>query len=271
MDLFMDAIMDTLKLFPFLYVVYLFLEYLEHHVSLKTFDRIKKTSRFGPLWGSVLGIFPQCGFASMAVSLFITKVISVGTLVAIFLATSDEMLPILISRQAPLSFIAQVLLIKVSVGMIVGVLVTWSFPKTNLAFENEALCVQDNCKCEENIFIAAFRHSLKIALYIFVITLGLNYTLEFIDLEALLLNSGHAVWVAALVGLIPNCASSIVLTELYLEQAIGFGPLIAGLLTNSGVGLLVLVKLNKNRKENLKIVASLLLTGLVVGYFFYLI
>lgn len=268
MEHLIDAVVDTLRIFPFLFLVYLFLEYIEHNLTDKWQNIIQKSSKSGPLWGSILGIFPQCGFASMATSLYVTRVIGLGTLISIFLATSDEMLPILISRQSPIGLIITILIIKVVVGIIFGFIIDFVITKKKQTIEISPLCEGDNCHCEDgnSIFKSALIHSLKIAFYILVVTLILNIAISMFDIESLLNNSNHSIFISALIGLIPNCASSIVLTELYLQGVLNFAGLMAGLLTNAGIGLLVLFKLNKKIKENLFIVGLLYTISIMVGF-----
>lgn len=268
MELYLDAFTDTLKIIPFLLITYIIIEWIEHKASEQLIAGIQKTSRFGPLIGSLFGLLPQCGFSSIASSLYVTRVLSLGTLIAIFLTTSDEMLPIMISNQAPLPLIFKILTIKFMVGVGAGYFIDIIYRRKNKSdMQIQDFCDDADCHCEEDgIFVSAIKHTLKIAIYIFAITLLLNYVLRFVDLSSILLASPIlTVVISAVVGLIPNCAISIAITQLYLDGLLTFGSMMAGLLTNAGVGLLVLFKINKNQKENFKIVAYLVLVAVVVG------
>lgn len=272
-EVLLDTIKDGLKLLPFLFVTYLILEIIEKKASNKTEEIIKKAGKFGPVIGAILGIIPQCGFSTAASSLFSARVISSGTLIAIFLSTSDEMLPILISQSAPILLIIKILLIKLIIGIICGVIIDIVLKRRNNNDNKEnihKICEEDHCHCEEEgIIKSSIHHTLHIFIYILIITLILNIIIYFIGEESI----AHLILnvpvvgpiIASIVGLIPNCASSVILTTLYLDNIITMGSMIAGLLANSGIGLLVLFKLNKNKKENLKIVLVLLTVGIISG------
>lgn len=270
-DVILDTLFDLIKLLPFLFLTYLAMEYLEHKAGKKAETLIKKAGRFGPVIGGVLGIAPQCGFSAAASNLYAGRVITLGTLLAIYLSTSDEMLPVLISEKAPFSLIGRLLLAKAAVGILVGVAVDFLFRRKNDPAENQIhdICEQEHCHCEKGIFRSAISHTAQIALFILAITFLLNLVLHFAGEDALaafLLNRPVAgPLLAALVGLIPNCAGSVVITQLYLEGVIGTGAAMAGLLTGSGVGLLVLFRVNRDRRENLKILGLLYATGVLAG------
>lgn len=268
MELILDAIIDTLKIMPFLFVTYLVIEWIEHKASDKIAIGIQKSAKFGPLLGSAAGLIPQCGFSSIASTLYVTRVLTLGTLISIYLATSDEMLPIMISNSAPFDLILKVLGIKFVVGMVVGYIIDFVSRKTKKEeMHIDAFCEEEDCNCDEDgILVSALKHTLKISFYILIVTYLLNVVIASVHLEQLLVASPTlTVFISAIVGLIPNCAASIVLTELYLEGVLSFGAMMAGLLTNAGVGLLVLFRINKNMKENMKIIAILLFVGIVVG------
>ncbi|MEG0076212.1 putative manganese transporter [Anaerorhabdus sp.] len=268
MELIIDAIIDTLKIMPFLFITYLVIEWIEHKASDKMAIGIQKTAKFGPILGSAAGLIPQCGFSSIASTLYVTRVLTLGTLISIYLATSDEMLPILISNSAPIDLIFKILSIKFIIGVVVGYAIDLVVKKGKKeTIHIDAFCDDEDCHCEEEgIFISAFKHTIKISFYILIVTYLLNLVIANIHLEQLLLASPTlTVFVSAVVGLIPNCAASIVITELYLEGLLGFGPMMAGLLTNAGVGLLVLFRINKNMKENFKIILLLLVIGIIAG------
>lgn len=270
-DVCLDAVLDTLKLLPFLFLTYLVMEYLEHKTGEKTERMIRKAGYFGPFIGSLLGAFPQCGFSAAASNLYAGRVITLGSLLAIYLSTSDEMLPILISEKAPVKTIGLILLGKILTGMIVGAAVdaiVGKFGKQEHEHIHE-ICEHDHCHCEEGILKSALHHTVQIAFYIFLIGLALNTLLHFVGedvLGSIILNRpilGPVL--ASLVGLIPNCAGSVVITQLYLTNVISTGSAFAGLLTGSGVGLLILFRVNHDRKENFRILALLYGIGVVVG------
>ena len=270
LDILLHTIEHTIKLLPFLFVTYLVLEIIEKKAGDKTEQILKKSGQFGPVIGALLGIVPQCGFSTAASSLFSARVISIGTLISIFLSTSDEMLPILISQAAPISLIIKVILLIIFIGMIVGIIVDIFIKNKENNQSIHKICEEDHCNCEEKgIIKSSISHTLHIFLYIFIITLILNTIIHFIGEDTianLVLNIPVVgIVISVILGLIPNCASSVILTTLYLDKIISLGSMIAGLLANSGIGLIVLFKLNKNKKENLKIVLILSIVGIISG------
>lgn len=232
---------------------------------------MKKAGRFGPVIGGVLGIVPQCGFSAAASNLYAGRVISLGTLMAIYLSTSDEMLPILISEQVSFWLIVKILLAKAVIGMVAGLIIDFLLRKKGLEQHEHIhdICEHEHCHCEKGIFRSALSHTAQITFFILIITFALNLILYFVgeDVLANLILSKPVVGplLASLVGLIPNCAGSVVITQLYLEKVIGIGSAMAGLLTGSGVGLLVLFRVNHNRKENLRILGLLYGIGVLAG------
>lgn len=275
-----DTLIDALKLVPFLFLTYLLMEYLEHKTGDKTKEVIKKSGKLGPLFGAILGIVPQCGFSAAAASLYSGRVITMGTLIAVFLSTSDEMLPILISEAAPISLIVQVLLIKLVIGAIAGFIIDAVRGliikrKKVLNKEEEAeeaighMCEHDHCDCEHGIIKSSIKHTLNILIFIIIITFILNTIVHFIGEE----NISNAIasvpfvgiLVSALFGFIPNCAGSVIITELYLSNLISLGSMMAGLLVGSGIGILVLFKSNKHMKQNFTIAGLLYLIGIISG------
>lgn len=270
-DVILDTLLDVVKLLPFLFLTYLAMEYLEHKTGDRAETIVKKAGRFGPVIGGALGIVPQCGFSAAASNLYAGRVISLGTLMAIYLSTSDEMLPILISEQASPGLIVKILLAKAVIGMAVGMVIDILLRKRGLE-EHEHIhdiCEHEHCHCEKGIFRSALSHTAQITFFILLITFALNLLLNFVgeDVLANLILSKPVVGplLASLVGLIPNCAGSVVITQLYLENVIGIGAAMAGLLTGSGVGLLVLFRVNHNRKENLRILGLLYGIGVLAG------
>lgn len=267
------SVIDSAKLLPFLFLTYLLMEFLEHHSGNTMQKRIGAAGRFGPVWGGLLGVVPQCGFSAAASSFYAGRVITVGTLLAIYLSTSDEMLPILISQGAPAATIAKILATKVLLAAASGFVAEFFYVKVLGRKEKEmdihVVCEEEKCHCEDGIFVSALKHTLRIFLYIFLISVVLTGAVEIIGEETLagaftaVPVVGEAV--AGLIGLIPNCASSVVITELYLDGIIGAGAMMSGLLVNAGVGLPVLLRLNRNAKQNAGIIAALYGLGVFWG------
>lgn len=268
LDVLCDTCIDALRLLPFLFLTYLAMESLEHWTGGRMQEVVRKSGKAGPAIGGLLGIFPQCGFSAAAANLYAGRIITLGTLIAVFLSTSDEMLPIMISENAALSMIGKILLVKVVFALAAGFLVDFFF-RGNVEMQIEHLCERHHCHCERGIWRSAFRHTWEIFLYIIAVSLILNFAIALIGEETLAaLVQGKpalSLFLAALVGMIPNCASSVVLTQLYLSGVLGAGALMAGLLSGSGVGFLVLLRVNEDRRENLRIFALLYVTGVCAG------
>ena len=275
-DIILDAVVDSLKLIPFLFIAFLIIEYIEHKLSNKNKKIITKTKKFGPIIGSLLGAVPQCGFSVMATNLYTTRIITLGTLISIYLSTSDEMLPILISHNTNITTILKILSIKIILGMIYGIIIDIILRKKNKNNKtNYNICDEDDCHCEESIIKSTIKHTLSIILFVFITSLIINIIFTFVGetyLSKLFLKSTiFGPFITSLIGLIPNCGSSIILTELYLNNAVSEASLIAGLLTGSGSALLVLFKSNKNIKENIKILLLLYTLGAFSGIIIELI
>lgn len=282
-EIIKETLIDALKILPFLFVTYLIMESLEHKTGNKTKQLVKKSGKLGPLFGSILGIFPQCGFSAVAASLYAGRVITLGTLIAVFLSTSDEMLPILISESAPIELIVKVLAIKLVIGIIAGFIVDilhmLIFKKLNKEENDEDaiedMCEHEHCDCEHGIVKSAIKHTINILAFIIIITFLINMIIYFIGED----NISNAIaqvpiagiLVSALIGFIPNCAGSVIITELYLSNLISLGSMMAGLLVGSGIGILVLFRTNKNVKDNLKIMGILYVISIMSGFIIDLI
>ena len=273
LDVILDTIIDSIKLLPFLFITYLLMEYIEHKMKHKSKETIQKSGKWGPFFGSLLGIFPQCGFSVSATNLYAGRVITLGTLIAVYLSTSDEMLPIFISEAVSPIIILKILAIKLVIGMIAGFiidLVINVLTKNKIKENIEQVCEEEHCHCNENgILKSSIHHTLNIFVYIITISFIINTIVHFIGEEAianLLLNKPIiGPLVSALIGLIPNCAASVIITNMYLQKVISFGSMMAGLLTGAGIGLAVLFKTNNEIKENIKIVVLLYSIGVIVG------
>ncbi len=339
------SVEDTLVLVPFLFVTYLAMEALEHGAAGFSERVILRAGKAGPVVGALLGALPQCGFSAMGATLYSARVVTVGTLVAVILSTSDEMLPVFVANGAPASQIAAILAFKVAVGMVAGLLVDLAvrvlrIPTSSTPRIHE-LCERDRCGCDDvedlaervyeddgdlpeaeaqaadahdgccpscghdlhgeacrhdghdghdghghdghdcchghphahgghgSIWRSALVHTVQVTAFIFVITLVLEVVIEAVGTDVfaafMLAHPGQAVFYAGLVGLIPNCAASVLISELFLEGALGSGAMISGLLVGAGVGLLVLFRANRPLRSNLAIVAVLYVVGVVCG------
>lgn len=281
LEVIKETLLDCIKILPFLFITYLIMEYIEHKMGKKAKETIQKSGRFGPLIGSVLGIFPQCGFSVSATNLYAGRVITLGTLIAVYLSTSDEMLPIFISEAVSPIVILKILAIKLVVGMIAGFtidLIINLVKKRNGKDESqiemvEELCEHDHCHCEhDGILKSSLKHTLNIFLFILVITFIINLAVYWIGEETIAGFIGNqpvlGPIVAGLIGLIPNCAASVIITNLYLEGVISAASMISGLLVGAGVGLAVLFKTNKGVKKNIGIVCLLYGIGVLAGIVF---
>lgn len=352
---FEHALEDTLALVPFLFVTYIALEALEHAAGTRANAVVRRAGAAGPVVGALLGVVPQCGFSAMAATLYAGRVVTLGTLVAVFLSTSDEMLPMLVAERVEPGLLLRVLGLKVLVALITGVLADLAIRalrrnvrvhaflrRTVLSVRRNGveadvvdqmaeggetaehicrLCEQDHCGCGHDhahthggehghehgndrghehadehvagcdhghghdhshaggrfgivgsIVMSAVSHTVQVSLFIFLVTFALVLVLETVGEDALAAflsgNQLLAVFASALVGLVPNCSASVVITQLYLEGVLGFAPLMAGLLTSAGVGYLVLFRTNRHPRENTVIVVGLFLVACVWGLVF---
>ena len=276
-EIILDTLLDTIKLVPFLLVAFLLIELMEHKLSNKSKKIITKSKKYGPVLGSLLGALPQCGFSVMATNLYVTRIISLGTLISIYLSTSDEMLPILISEKAPFNLILKIILIKLLLGIIYGILIDILFTKVFKTKDKETyeICDKEHCHCQDYILLSSIKHTIKISLFIlfttFIINILFHYVGEELLSKILLKNNIFGSFITSLIGLIPNCGASVILTELYLNSAISLPALLAGLLSSSGTALLVLFKSNKNIKENIFILSILYIIGVFTGIILELI
>lgn len=283
LEIIKETLIDSIKLLPFLFITYLIMEYIEHKMGNKTKNTIKKSGKWGPIIGSILGVFPQCGFSVSATNLYAGRVITLGTLIAVYLSTSDEMLPIFISEAVLPITILKILGIKLIIGMIAGVtidlFVHLIIKNKKNAQQNEKnskeneighICEEEHCHCDESgILKSAIHHTLSIFVFIMLITFIINIVVHFVGEETIagwILNKPViGPIIASLIGLIPNCAASVIITNMYLEKVISLGSMISGLLTGAGVGLAVLFKTNNKIKENLSILVLLYAIGVISG------
>ncbi len=279
LEILEHTIEDSIKLIPFLFLTYLLMEYIEHKTKEKTKETIKKSGKFGPFIGALLGIVPQCGFSVSATNLYAARVITLGTLIAVYLSTSDEMLPIFLSEGVAIDVIIKILVIKLVIGMIAGFLIDLVIRLKNKGKEDEEkiidLCEKEHCHCEHGIVKSALKHTVNIFIFIFLITFVINFGIHFIGEETIasfmLDRPILGPIISGLIGLIPNCASSVIITQMYLENIISVGTMIAGLLVGAGVGLAVLFRTNKGIKENIRITVLLYAIGVISGIILELI
>ncbi|MEG0615855.1 MAG: putative manganese transporter [Oscillospiraceae bacterium] len=272
LDVMKDAVIDSLKMLPFLFGAYLLIEFLEHKMSGKLEGVLQKMGVFGPIGGAAIGCVPQCGFSVMASNLYAGRLITVGTLMAVFISTSDEAIPIILANPKSAKMIGLLLLIKVIVAIVAGVLIDLFirfFGKKDKADKPfEEICA--NCDCEHHgIFISALRHTIGIFIFVLIVNLVLNAVIMSVGEETVssFLTSIKFFQpvIAAFIGLIPNCASSVILTQLFIQGGLTFGSLIAGLSTGAGLGLVVLFKANKHMKQNFAMLGGLLAIGIFAG------
>lgn len=277
-DALVDALIDTVKLIPFLFVTYLVMEYLEHHTSKKTVGLLARMGKAGPIFGGLFGIVPQCGFSASAASLYSGGVITLGTMLAVFLSTSDEMLPIFISEQVAPARILAILGTKAVLGVVSGLAVDALLRRTKWRDKGDKqihdLCAEEHADYDDEekggIVRAALIHTLHIVVFVFIITLALTILVDAIGQEKIagFLNAIPVlgVFLSALIGLIPNCGASVALTQLYLAGMLSASQMMAGLLVGAGVGLLVLFRTNHHHvRENIRITILLYCIGVFWG------
>ena len=273
----LDTLFESLNLLPFLLITFLIIEFIEHKASKKSIKMLTKTKKYGPIIGGILGATPQCGLGVMATNLYATNIITIGTLIAIYLSTSDEMLPVLISEGMPFSKILIILLIKVIIGIVCGFVIDFIFRKKNkhTKIDVQELCENEHCHCENSIIKSSLIHTLKTFSFIFLVSFVLHIFIHEIGedkISNLLLNGNiFTPFLSSIIGLIPNCAGSVVITELYVNNVISFGSMLAGLLTGSGISILILFKVNNDLKDNMMILGTVYIIGVIFGILFNLV
>lgn len=296
LDVVIDTLKDTAELIPFLFATYVVISLLDLFASDKTTAAIQRAGHAGPLIGGVLGVVPQCGFSAMGASLYADRIVSLGTFVAVILSTSDEMLPLLLAEHVEVGLLARILVTKAALGVILGfaidLVLRVVLGRTSLAGvdESDAGEEQDedaefdpsayscDCGCGEPltrgqtawwvVANSAYR-TFQVVVFIFVVSVLLNALIALVGEDALAsFLSGNAVvatLVSGLVGLVPNCAASVVLTQLYIDGVLGFAPMIAGTLVAGGAGYLVLFRMNGSMRENAAIVGIVYALGVCAG------
>lgn len=268
-----EALADSVKLFPFLFLTYLLMEYVEHKTENRTRRVLEVSGSMGPLLGGIVGVVPQCGISAAASNLYAGRMITLGTLLAVYLSTSDEMLPIMISNAVPGSLIFKTLVLKAGIGIVLGFLVDlvlrYGLNREREALKIHSMCEHDHCHCEDGIVKPALHHTLHIFVYIVLISLVLNLGIAVIgeeNLAAFILNKPVlGPMLAGIIGLIPNCAASVIITQMFLDGLMSFGTMMAGLLVGAGVGILVLLRVNEDKKESVRIILLLYVLGVAAG------
>ena len=276
---------DTLVLVPFLFVTYLVMEAIEHSTGDRAQRAVSRAGAAGPLVGAVLGALPQCGFSAMAATLYAGRVVTVGTLVAVVLSTSDEMVPVFVAHGAPVGTMLAIMAAKVLVGLVAGLALDALLRARRRVAPDEGthiseLCERAHCHCDDDhghdhghglggIVRSALVHTAQVTVFIYLVTLVFGLVIEGVGQDALgALLANHpvrATFVAALVGLVPNCAASVAISELYLDGVLATGPMLAGLLASGGMGLLVLWRTNASMRQNLLVTVLVYAVAVVVG------
>lgn len=306
-DVLLDSVLDTAKLVPFLLLTYLAMEALEHGMAGSAERLIARADKGGPVVGALLGALPQCGFSAMAATLYAGRVVTAGTLVAVILSTSDELIPVFMAHGAHMGRLAAILGIKVLVGMVVGLAVDVILRALHRAGDGHPhiaeLCARAHCHCGDadvvhgeqqhgdhdhahahshghshdhaghgrwwHILRSALVHTVEVSLFIFGITFVFGYAFELMGEETLAgvlsIHPVRATFLAALVGLIPNCGASVAISELFIDGTLATGPMLAGLLVSGGMGLLVLFRTNYDQRQNIEIAAFIYLVGVACG------
>ncbi len=272
----LDALYDSLIIFPFLLVIYIVLEIFEHNAAAKMKNEKILKGKLSPLLAGAVGLIPECGFSVVASSLYAQKYIALGTLFTVFIVTSDEAVPILLSDPDTVKYVLPILGVKLIFGVTAGFIINFIFRKKTVesgspvsAPESHGCCCHEGDTKLKRYFLNPLGHALKILFFIFAVNIIMNTIIFYIGEEKLadfLIKSKYfQPFIAAFVGLIPNCASSVVLTEVFALGGLSFGSLIAGLSVNAGLGIIVLFKQNKNLKENILILVSLYILSVFVG------
>ena len=273
-DVILDAVVDTIKILPFLFLAFFVIEFLEHKAQDKIKHLFTRAGAFGPVIATILGCIPQCGFSVMSANLYSSGIITLGTLIAVFLSTSDEAIVLLATAHNGSYEIFKLLLSKIIIALFFGYLIYFIEKKKHSHHHHHHshdLCEQDHCGCEEDgkILRPALIHTIKVFGFLLLFTIIIDVLVAFIGTDtfshSLLSDSVFQPFVSAIIGFIPNCASSVLLTQLYVEGTLTFGSLIAGLCTNAGAGMLVLFRNKSKFKENIKILIILYVCSVIPG------
>lgn len=273
-DIILETVIDALKMTPILYLAYLLMELLELKAGEKINRAVAKVGYAGPAIGSLIGVIPQCGFSGAVAGFYTAGIVTLGTMIAVFLSTSDEMLPLLFSNKVESRIILKILLFKIIGAMVFGFIIDIAtrLLKRSRDVSSEHIhdfCEQEQCDCHTNIFLSALKHTIKILVLIMLVSFALNCVFEYFgDYYLSKLFSSTPIIsevIAGIVGLIPNCSVSVLITSLFVKGVITPGAMLSGLMTNAGIGLLVLFRLNKNIKQNIIVTVLLLICGILLG------
>ncbi len=269
LHVFWHGTKESLLLLPLLFLTYLFMEFLEHKAGDGVQKAVSKAGRMGPLLGGLLGLLPQCGFSAVAAGLYAARIVTPGTVLSVFLATSDEMIPVLLGAGIPAPRVLTILAIKLVIAVLCGFVADLLLCRRRVARSVSHFCEEEHCHCHEGVLRSALYHTLHVFLFVLIINLLLGGALELVGeqrLEALMQGAPVlSVLVATLVGLVPNCAASVAITTLYAKGILSAGAMLAGLLAGAGAGLLVLFRTNRPLRQNLFFVLSLLIIGVSAG------
>lgn len=275
-----DALIDSLHMIPFLLVIFFVIEFIEYYFSYKMSSLMKKTNKSGPIMGSLLASFPQCGFSVVASTLYTKKLITAGTLIAVYLSTSDEAIPVILAQPGKVFIVVQLLAVKLFIGITAGYFIDFILNRLNHSESStldDEVTEQGCCNHHLNknpdkkeLIFHPLKHTISVFSFVFIVTLIINYLVASVGGEEqlgayFLHNSIFQPVFMAFVGLIPNCAASVAITLMYLKGAIGFGSVVSGLCSSAGLGMLILLKRNNDIKDTLKIVGLLLLVSIFSG------
>lgn len=258
------ALLDSLQTLPFLFLAYLLIEFLEHHASGKMEKALAGSGKLGVVIGALLGCVPQCGFSAIAANLYAGRIITLGTLMAVFLSTSDEMIIIMLSEPGHVGEMLLLIGIKVVIAVLAGLVIDFIVKRNNGSGEENIKKLCSGCGCEHGIFLSALKHTISIFAIVLAANIVLGGLIHLVGEENLgkfmLSGSFFQPILAAVIGLIPNCAASVLITELYIGGALTLSSAVAGLCAGAGVGLIVLFRANRNLKDCVRII--LLLFGI---------
>lgn len=272
----LEALIDSASMLPFLFLAFLLMEFIEHKAGNRIAGFLKKTGggAGGALVGAAAGCIPQCGFSVAASNLYAGRIITFGTLISVFISTSDEAVPVLIAHPDMLGVIWKLIAVKIVIAAVAGIaadaVIRVLKLKANDSDSIGEMCSESGCGCgSHGIWYSSFKHTLNIFIFILIVNVLLGAVMAFAGEEAVSgFLGGMGILqpvIAGIVGLIPNCAASVVITELYADGAISFGSAAAGLCTGAGVGLAVLFRANKNIRENLAVIGTVYAVGVICG------
>ncbi len=277
-DTLLDAVWDSFKMLPFLFLAFLIIEFLEHRAQDKIKHLFTRAGAAGPAIATILGCIPQCGFSVMSANLYTSGIITLGSLIAVFLSTSDEAIILLATAHNGAYEIFKLLVTKIVIALFFGYIIFFIEKKKNKSHHHHShdLCEHDNCGCHKHggVLRPALIHTAKVFGFLLLFTIIIDLAVSLIGTEALshllLSESVFQPLLAAVIGFIPNCASSVLLTQLYIEGTLSFGSLVAGLCTNAGAGMLILFRDKSKIKENLKVLGILYLCSVIPGIILHL-